>query len=812
MSLARSSVRERESTRRESKGGDQPFRPAFPIIDSKVSAPPPRSGMVQRDRLLEMLEKSGPAVVSVVAPPGYGKTTLLSQWASRHKGPVAWVSVDATDNDPVMLMGYLGAAFDRISPLGHETAKALTRGQHRILSSAIPLLVSELATWTKPALIVIDDAHLLTDHGCLDAISTLMDHLPDGCRMAIAGRKPPSLPFARLAAHRDLVDLGAAELALDGAEANSLIESAGFSLSSEDMARLMERTEGWAVGLYLATKAIGRDNGEVHPTATVTGTNAHVAGYLRSEFESGLEPDDLAFLTRTSVLERVSPAAAEAVSQLPDAAPRLRRLSERSLLVQDLAAKEPTYRYHNLLREFLALELEVAEPGATNAMHRRAARWFESAGDSDLAIEHALAGSDYDLAGRLVTAAAYRAHQRGRTATLDRWVSAFDKTAMNRHPALAVMASWVYLLTGRGDEADAMADIAEPATYHGSPGDGSASFASQRAMLQAIMVRSGPADALTNAKLAISLERPGSAWRSTALMLAGSAFEMLGDVDAADMAYVESIGVGAATSASTVMNAFARRAAVRINAGDWAGAEEMIERADELRELWRFDNFVTVLYVHAINARIAIQRGDFDRGRDSLVRAQLLRPLANHAAPFLSVDSLLNLSRAYLAASDPAGAQVALREAENIIRRRPSLGKLGQQLIEVRGQLADATATLLGSSALTSAELRVLPFLPTYLSFQEIAERLLISRNTVKTHAMSIYGKLWASSRGEAVERAVEMGLLEPYPALTRSGAATPNGAPPKLRLLRPDESDEESDDRHDAGDDEITRLRRDSR
>ena len=242
------------------------------------------------------------------------------------------------------------------------------------------------------------------------------------------------------------------------------------------------------------------------------------------------------------------------------------------------------------------------------------------------------------------------------------------------------------------------------------------------------------------------------------------------------------------------MTAYAKRAQLRMNAGDWQQAEELIERAEELRETWRFDGFVSVLFVHAISARIAIQRGDFDRGRPSLVQAQLLRPLANHAAPWLSVDSLLNLSRAYLAVSDPAGAQLALREAEHIVRRRPSLGTLTTQLVEVRARLADATSTLIGSSALTPAELRVLPFLPTYLSFQEIAERLMISRNTVKTHAMSIYGKLWASSRGEAVERAVEMGLLEPYPALTRATVRRRTAAP-HLRLVRADEQEDEAED-----------------
>jgi LuxR family maltose regulon positive regulatory protein len=148
------------------------------------------------------------------------------------------------------------------------------------------------------------------------------------------------------------------------------------------------------------------------------------------------------------------------------------------------------------------------------------------------------------------------------------------------------------------------------------------------------------------------------------------------------------------------------------------------------------------------------------------VKAQLTRPLASHAAPWFAVDALLEVARAYLALSDPAGAQAAYRQAEQIVRRRPALGVLVAELSALGQQLGDATTTLAGSSTLTNAELRMLPLLPTYLSFQEIADRLLVSRNTVKTHAMSIYGKLQASSRGEAVERAMEIGLLEPFPGL----------------------------------------------
>src|SRR4051794_1714186 len=174
MTLAKPTAGARE-TRGTPRGGDAPFRPAFPVIESKLKAPAVRPGMVKRDRLLRQLLEAKPGVVSLVAPPGYGKTTLLAQWASAQRGPVAWLTVDEQDNDPHVLVGYLGTGFDRVTPLQRETVKALAGSGRRILASAVPRLVSELHGWRKPGLIVLDDAHLITDRAALDAISTLID-------------------------------------------------------------------------------------------------------------------------------------------------------------------------------------------------------------------------------------------------------------------------------------------------------------------------------------------------------------------------------------------------------------------------------------------------------------------------------------------------------------------------------------------------------------------------------------------------------------------------------------------------------------
>jgi LuxR family maltose regulon positive regulatory protein len=742
-------------------------------MEAKLEPPGERYGNVGRSRVVSQLIAQRSPVVTLIAPPGYGKTTVLAQWAARETRPVAWLTLDDLDNDPVVLMRSLGAALGRIGPIDSSVTRGHAHSRERILGAAVPRLVSDVHRWGEPALLIVDDAHRIEDRTCLDALTALLDHLPSNLSVAIAGRTDPALPFGRLRARRDLLEIGPDAVALDIDETAALARATGCVLDDESIRELHRRTEGWPVGVYLAALACRRTGPDAGVSIAVTGGDRYIASYLASELGRALGQEDLRFLTRTSMVEIVTPGLAEVLSGMPDSGPRLAGLARRHLLIQEVSQRPAAFRYHNLLRDFLRDELERREPGRATALHRLAAAWYRDGGHVDLAVEHALAGEDLDEAARLVGTAGPPLSDRGHLAMVERWLGHLTRRDFERHAPVAVLAAWVHLLSGRPAEALAMAAVADAGEEIEPDRPTAPSLASQRAMLGAVLCPDGPRRTLADAALAVDQARPDSQWRADALWLVGSAQALLGDLETAQ-ATIEQAVADAAYGAQLTVGAWAALAGIRMRRGDWDGAAAAADEGYRRLVESQYEDLLPALSVFAVSARAAAHRGDVDLARDLLVRGQLVRPLASHAAPWISVDALLDLARAYLAISDPAGAQNALREAEQIVRRRPALGILTGELIEIRRQLSGSTSTLVGSSTLTNAELRILPLLPTYLSFQEIADRLGVSRNTVKTHAMSIYGKVWATSRGEAVERAVALGLLEPYPGLEPVGNAAP--------------------------------------
>ena len=220
--------------------------PVFDLVASKLRRPVVRPGTVRRSPLIERLARSEPRpIVSVVAPPGYGKTTLLSQWAERNGQAFAWVSVDEGDNDPKVLLTYVAEALDAVEPIGGRVFDALASPASSVPGSVVPRLGAAFWSMTSPVALVLDDVHALHNSECRAALSVLADHVPAGSRLALAGRAEPPLRVARLRAEGRILEIGPGDLSLTCEEAASLLRDAEVALGEDEVAELHRRTEGW---------------------------------------------------------------------------------------------------------------------------------------------------------------------------------------------------------------------------------------------------------------------------------------------------------------------------------------------------------------------------------------------------------------------------------------------------------------------------------------------------------------------------------------------------------------------------------------
>ena len=266
----------------------------FDIVEAKILVPAVRAGMLPRTPLVNRLRgNSGAPVVSVVAPAGYGKTTLLAQWATRDGRPFAWVSIDERDDDPVVLLRHVAASLDRVSRLDHRVLSSLRSPGRSIWRTAMPRLTSALSRLGGPFVLVLDDVHLLQAGDSVQAVRVLAEQMPPGSVLVTAGRLPPRLPIARFRTRGLVFELGADELALNGREARMVMQGTDVDLSDSELDDLVRRTEGWAAGLYLAGLAF-QGSGRLRPSAeTFGGDDRFVAEYLRAEYLSKLTPKRL---------------------------------------------------------------------------------------------------------------------------------------------------------------------------------------------------------------------------------------------------------------------------------------------------------------------------------------------------------------------------------------------------------------------------------------------------------------------------------------------------------------------------------------
>ena len=737
----------------------------FDLFAAKLLRPVLRPGTVRRSSLIERLARGNPRpIVSVVAPAGYGKTTLLSQWAERNGQAFAWVTVDEGDNDPKVLLTYVAQALDAVEPIDGRVFDALASPVSSVPGSVVPRLGSAFSSMTSPVVLLLDDVHTLHNRECRAALSALADHVPGGSRLALAGRAEPPLRIARLRAEGRILEVGPGDLSLTPEEASSLLLNADVALSEDEVAELHRRTEGWPAGLYLAALYL-REGGPLASAAvSFGGGDRLVSEYMESEFLARISRRQRVFLTRTAVLERLSGPLCDAVLELSGSAVTLADLARSNLLLVPLDRRGEWYRYHHLFRDMLLAELERLEPGLIPVLRRRAAGWCVRNGLPEEALEYSMAAEDVDAAAGLVEKLAVPAHRQGRVPTGQRWFGWLeDRGGIEGHPMAAVLASLLSALTGRPVEAERQADAVDRWQYGDPARPGDPSAEAWAAVLRAFLCRHGAEQMRADADEAVrrfatqGLVSPGPA------ILQGIARVLCGDLDGGDASLEDGVRVGEEAGAhEDVALALSERSLVAMAGSEWGRAEVLADQAGAvLRRAGIEESYATPL-VCAVRARVAMHRGDVPAARRELVSAQRLRHLLTYALPYFAVQARIELARVHFALADLAGARTLMREVDELLRRRPGLGNLAGQARALRAQLAkERDSSSPGASALTGAELRLLPLLSTHLSFPEIAEELFLSRNTIKSEAISIYRKLGAASRSQAVTRSRELGLLD---------------------------------------------------
>jgi len=438
------------------------------LLATKLHVPRPRPGFVPRPRLVEALgEGLAGRLILVCAPAGSGKTTLLAGWALSGNRPVAWLSLDAADNDPVRLWRHVVAALDQARPgIGERVGPLLGLSAPASFEGLVTALINELAAQRGDGevLLVLDDYHLIDAQPVHVSLGFLLEHLPPGLHLVLASRADPPLPLARLRAGGQLAELRASDLRFTAAEAAALLhESAAADLPAAAVAALAARTEGWVAGLQLAALSLGGQADPAGFVAAFSGSHRYVLDYLAEEVLDRQQEELRTFLLETSLLERLSGGLCDAVTGRTDSQAMLERVEQAGLFLVPLDEVRGWWRYHHLFADLLRARLQQQRPGRVAGLHRAAAAWSEKHGLADDAVRHALAAGDAAWAARLVERHADAFLLRSEGATLQRWLAALPAGLAGSRPRLLLAQARLALLSNRVEAAEVALDAAERA-------------------------------------------------------------------------------------------------------------------------------------------------------------------------------------------------------------------------------------------------------------------------------------------------------------------------------------------------------------
>jgi LuxR family maltose regulon positive regulatory protein len=438
------------------------------LLATKLHVPRLQAGFVPRPRLVRALDEGlSRRLTLLCAPAGFGKTVLLADWARAGNHPVAWLSLDAADNDPARLWRHAVAALDRVRPgIAERAGPLLAPPSPGSFEGLVTALINELAAQPSDdvVLLVLDDYHLIDAQPVHAALEFLLDHLPLGLRLVLASRSDPPLPLARLRAGRQLAELRAGELRFTGDEAAALLaEGSGGGLASTVVAALAARAEGWAAGLQLAALSLRGQPDPAEFVAAFSGSHRYVLDYLAEEVLEGQSERVREFLLETSVLERLSGGLCDAVTGRADSQAMLEQVERTGLFLVPLDEVRGWWRYHQLFADLLRARLQHEQPGRLPVLHRAAAAWHDEHGLADEAVAHAVAAGEMSWAAQLIERHADAVLRRLEGATVQRWLSALPAELASSRPRLLLAQAWMALAGGDVNAAEALLDATERA-------------------------------------------------------------------------------------------------------------------------------------------------------------------------------------------------------------------------------------------------------------------------------------------------------------------------------------------------------------
>lgn len=733
------------------------------VLPTKLEPRHHRSGLVRREALIRRILESDSPVVALVAPAGYGKSTLAAQLDGADAIRVAWFSADGRDGDSATLVRGLAAAIDRVVPLERADLTAIAGPRPSLWTTAVPRLASVMRR-VPELILVIDDVDRIDSPEANDVILELVDLVRGRHRFVLTGRSFGRLPVPRLIARGTVTLFDRADLTLDDRAAADIIAAAGLRLSATQVADITSSTEGWAAGVYLSAMTAARRTGRDTPGDT--DADRVVDAYLRTEVLDRLTPEDAELLLGASVLDRISGPLCDDLFDRTDSGAVLDRFERSNLFLIPLDTDRSWYRFHHLLGDALRAELGRRDPARAADLCRRAARWYRDHGLLEQALEYALVAGDEALAAELASVVIQPTYHAGRTETVRRWLRAFDSdvTAL-RHPYLAAQAVMLYANVGETETAARWCRVLDThLAASDRADDDDPALAGVCAIGRVMLMRDGLSTAQRDAELAVRTIPDGHQYRVASIAALGVVRSLLGDRAGSAAMLDEAVARWTTTGKGSVAacQSLICLAADALATGDVPAAEMSTAKARRIITHNGMEEQALAVAVDALDARIALAHGAVSRARPILAHAERLRPELTAAFPWLALRSRFDLIRGLLALDDGGGARTLLAEVDEILRVRPDMGALVSERDELADRVAAVKGGRPGASTLTMAELRILPLLTTHLTFREIGERLFISQNTVKTQAISIYRKLDATSRGEAIDRAIEFGLLDP--------------------------------------------------